>query len=74
MFPDQKDAKWQDLVLGTKSYSFKSVPLGMMLSRHKREVTQDSSKENLESHINAVYSFFIKYEKILADDIKLIFG
>jgi hypothetical protein len=74
MVPPKTDKRWELLVTGKINHNFKSVPLGMMISRHKRECNKDSSTGNVNKIIDEAYNFFQKFEKILTDDIKAIFG
>jgi hypothetical protein len=74
MIPPKTDKKWEDLVTGKINLNFKSVPLGMMVSRHQRQFQKDNSKENGRKLTEEAYSFFVKFENILQDDIKSIFG
>ncbi len=74
MIPPKTDKKWEQLVSGRINKTFKSFPLSMMLSRHKREIMKDSSLQNINMHVDEAYEFFIKYERILEEDIIAIFG
>ena len=74
MLPSKNDMKWKLLVSGKIDHNFKSVPAALMISRHKREISKDGSAENVLLHVNEAYDFFQKFEKILQDDIKAIFG
>lgn len=74
MLPSREDPRWKMLVQGVKVYNLKSVPAGMMLSRHRRSIARDSSEQNINKRANEVYAFFKKYERILGFDIATIFG
>jgi len=52
MIPPKTDKKWELLVTGNINKSFKSFPLSMMLTRHKRELIRDKSPQNIKSHID----------------------
>jgi hypothetical protein len=74
MLPSKNDIKWKLLVTGKIDHNFKSIPAGMMFSRHKREFSRNSSEENITLLVDEAYNFFSKFEKILQEDIKAIFG
>jgi hypothetical protein len=73
MVPLKTNEKWKSLVTGQVNHSFKCVPAGLMLSRLIRESKKDYSLPNINKLIDEAYSFFLKYESILGDDIKEIF-
>ncbi len=73
MLPDKKNEKWKLLVTGSVQYQLKALPLGLMLSRLKRENSGNISKERINSSIDELYSFMVKYENIFSEDIKTIF-
>lgn len=74
MIPPKTDRRWEVLVTGKINSNFKCLPLGMMISRQKREFQKDNSKEEIRKLVDEAYSFFVKFESILQDDIKSIFG
>lgn len=74
MIPDITNEKWKDLVLGKIDHQFKPFSVGMILSRIQREIRINKDENNLNRYISELYAFFSKYEKILDDDIKEIFG
>jgi hypothetical protein len=74
MIPALSDSKWRALITGQIKHNFKCVPAGLMFSRLNREAQRDNSLANLEKLVNEAHSFFNKYERILTDDIKAIFG
>ena len=74
MIPSPLDSKWRDLINGVIKHNFKCVPAGLMLARLNRESKKDNSVANLEKLVNEAHAFFNKYEKILMDDVKAIFG
>jgi hypothetical protein len=74
MLPSKNDIKWKQLVTGKIQHDFKSIPAGMMVSRHKRETSRNGSDENVIRLAEEAYNFFAKFEKILQEDIKAIFG
>ena len=74
MIPNKSDKRWQDLVTGRITHQFKSVPAGMCVFRNVRALSQQGGEENIQKSVEEVYAFFAKYESILTDDIKAIFG
>lgn len=73
MVPAKTHEKWRALVTGELNHSFKSVPAALMFSGFKREARRDGSPENIKRLIEKAYAFFVKYEGMLAGDIRAIF-
>ncbi len=74
MLPPKTDNRWQSLVTGKKQYKLQAVPASMLLSRVIRSTQHDGSQENIQRCVDEAYDFFIRYEAILDNDIKTIFG
>lgn len=74
LIPERSDNKWKQLVLGKKQHQFQAIPAAMLMSKLIRKCRQDSSPENIEKSVAEIHSFFIKYEAILGNDIKELFG
>ncbi|MBF0236769.1 MAG: hypothetical protein HQM12_03625 [SAR324 cluster bacterium] len=74
MIPDKSNPKWKQLVTGALPHQFKVVPAGMLISRLLRESQKDRSTANIERCVKEAHEFFIKYESLLGNDIKAIFG
>ncbi len=74
MIPSIEDPRWNKLLTGAEQHEFISLPAGLMFSRLRREIKKDGSREILEKSVKEAHAFFLKYEKILADDITAVFG
>ncbi|MBK8800596.1 MAG: hypothetical protein IPN71_00790 [Fibrobacteres bacterium] len=61
--------------MGTFSHSFRLMPAGMCVSRNLRAIKLEGGRpEIVENAIEDVHAFFSKYEPIMSDDLKAIFG
>jgi len=74
MMPPKTDQRWLKLVDGSLQHKFSCVPAGLMISRVRRELQADGSPASRDRSVQEVYSFFQRYESILTDDIKAVFG
>lgn len=74
MIPDKVQPIWKDLVTAKKTYQFKSVPGGMLMTRLVSRCKTDSSTETVTKAVDEAHAFFEKYQAILKDDIENIFG
>jgi len=74
MIPQKTDGRWVRLINGKLSHNFKLVPAGLMLSRLRRQFSSAISPKNERECVDELYDFFQKYERILQEDIKAIFG
>ncbi len=74
MIPQKTDPRWLKLVKGELKHDFKSVPVGLMLSRLGRQYAANGSPSSGQGCVDELYAFFVKYEGILGEDIAAIFG
>ena len=74
MIPQKNDVRWEKLVKGELKHEFKIVPAGLMLSRLRRQQTSLADPKEAWQCVDELYGFFQRYERILQDDIKAIFG
>jgi hypothetical protein len=74
MVPSTDNPRWREVLDGTLTHQFKSVPAGLMVSRLKRQLVTDGSEENWQKSISEMRAFFEKYEKVMANDISAIFS
>ncbi len=74
MIPQKTDPRWLKLIKGEPKRDFKSVPLGLMLSRLGREYAGNGSPSVGQGCVDELHAFFTKYEGILGEDIAAIFG
>ena len=73
MVPGKSKPIWTDLVTGKISHKFKSVPASMMFTRLNGLTSRDPSPKAIQKCIDDAYAFFIRYEKILTEDIQALF-
>jgi hypothetical protein len=71
----KQDPRWIRLVKGETTHQFKSLPAGLLISRIHRQVKgAPGDPKVLQTALDEVHAFFTKYESILTDDLKAIFG
>ena len=73
MLPPIEDQRWNKLLYGEIKHEFRSMSAGLMFTRLRRQLENDSSTAAFLQCRQEAYAFFQKYEKILADDIAAIF-
>ena len=64
--------KWKDLVTGRLVLQTDNVGLQMFLKRSSTRFSTPRPPEELEKRVEEIYSFFIKYEHLLAKEIATI--
>jgi len=74
MIPQKSDVRWQLLVTGQKTYHCRVLPVNILLERIINSTQHDNSPENIQQCVEETYNFFIRYEPILTQDIKHLFG
>ncbi|MBI5494519.1 MAG: hypothetical protein HY904_05785 [Deltaproteobacteria bacterium] len=73
MIPPKADERWSRLVRGDMRHQFRSVPAGLMVSRLNRSLAEAGGHSSMEQCVDQLYEFFQKYERLLKDDITVIF-
>jgi hypothetical protein len=75
MIPPKSHPRFKQLVTGEFSHSFQVFAGSMCISRNLREVQKSGgSPQAVAAAIDDVYAFFVKFESVLAADLKAIFG
>jgi hypothetical protein len=74
MIRGASDPVWEKLIKGELNVTIKLVPAQLLLNRCKRNLNNDPSPANLKAMKTDCYNFFAKFENILKDEIKQIFG
>lgn len=74
MIPDATDPRWKELLLGSSTHQFKTATAGMLWGRLRRSLDTDPSPANYAACLEQAIAFFQKYEKILQQDIAIIFS
>lgn len=74
MIPKKEDPRWKDIVTGKINHQFKTVSAGMCLTRIKRNLGKDANEDTVSKAVEEIYLFFVKFENILQDDIKILFN
>ena len=63
---------WTNLIRGTAEYQFKMAAASMLVFNLRSQLKKDPSK--LDALIEEARRFFGRYEGILGDDLKRLFG
>ncbi|HEY6007849.1 MAG TPA: hypothetical protein VIU40_05950 [Geobacteraceae bacterium] len=75
MIPPKDHPAWKPLVRGECTHTFKALSAAMCVSRVVRFVQkQGGTAEAVDLAIDDLYSFFVKLEDLLREDIEAIFG
>lgn len=74
MLPAEDHVKWKSILSDDFKYDFKLVAAGLLVSRLRRQLKSDNSAAKKSASVAELISFFKKYEHIMEDDIKAIFG
>jgi len=74
MIPSKDDPRWKDLLTGRTQHQFKVASAGMCVARNQRHVQQDPSPAAMGPCLDDVHAFFEKFERILGEDLKALFG
>jgi hypothetical protein len=74
MLLPKSDPRWLKLITGEIDYNFQNVAMGLMLSRLKRQLTSSFGPVESGKCVDELYGFACKYETLLADDFRAIFG
>jgi hypothetical protein len=70
MVPDKSSACWRQLVTGNKTIQTESLALQMLLKRMQRSLHAASPTRGVDVAAEELHAFFVKYEKMLANEIK----
>ena len=70
MIPDKSSACWRSLATGGKAIKTEQLGLQMLLKRIHSKLTAASPDAEILAAAEELHAFFIKYEKILGDEIK----
>lgn len=71
MVPSEAHPVWGKLVRGEIDHKFGPASAGMLFFNLRRKIKSDPNQ--IDSCISEARSFFVKYENILASDIKQLF-
>ena len=78
MVPQRTDPRWAKLVDSPSSYKFTFLALRILMQRISlgalRAKVEKATTADRNVVIDEVYAFFVKNERLLAVDIKSIFG
>ncbi len=70
MIPEKSNACWRELITGKKAIQTQALGLQLVLKRLQRMVSTTSGEPALALAVDELHAFFVKYEKILANEIK----
>ncbi len=74
MLPPKTDPRWRKLVTGEIKHEFELFSAGLMMTRIGRSLSHDSSEPTVQKYVDETHAFFSKYEAVLQNDIKAVFG
>jgi hypothetical protein len=74
MVPSPSHPRYRQLVKGEFTHKFKQFTAGMCVSRNQRKVAMDNSPQATAEAVKDIHEFFQKFEGILEEDLKAIFG
>jgi hypothetical protein len=73
MLPPRHDPRWESLVDQPEQYVFDFLALRILMQRiTRRRVSM--SRDDRQATLDEVYGFFEKNEKLIGNEIALIFG
>lgn len=70
VIPDKSSACWRDFVTGKKTLQTQILGLQMLLKRIQRAAASTPGDATIQAGADEVHAFFVKFEKILANEIK----
>lgn len=70
MVPDTTHPCWRGIATGTKKIQTQALGLQMLLKRFQGSITPSSPAASINAAAAELHSFFVKYEKILGNEIK----
>lgn len=73
MIPSVSDRRWSGLVTGQTRHQFKFTPCGLLVSRINRDAQRDASPERIQALSAELRAFFVKYERLLSEDVAALF-
>jgi hypothetical protein len=68
--PDKSNPCWRGLVTGSKKIQTQTLGLQMLLKRYQGSITPSSPAASINAAAEELHGFFVKYEKILGNEIK----
>ena len=73
MIPPKTDPRWQQLLTGQRQHQFKVASAAMCVARNQRTVSLDASPQALEKGVDEIHTFFTKFERVVQEDLNVIF-
>lgn len=70
MVPDKSNPCWRSLASGSKKIQTQTLGLQMLLKRFQGSLTPASPATAVNAAADELHAFFVKYEKILGNEIK----
>lgn len=70
MVPDKSNSCWRNLANGSKKIQTQTLGLQMLLKRYQGSITPASPATAVNAAADELHAFFVKYEKILGNEIK----
>jgi hypothetical protein len=72
MIPALSHPSWEKLIKGEIKHKFSNAAASMLFFHLQSQYKRDPSR--LDDHIAQAHAFFVKYERVLADEIRAVFG
>ncbi len=70
MIPNKSNSCWRELAVGKKLIQTQTLGLQMILKRVHRSTSATPNESTMLVAIDELHAFFVKYEKMLDDEIK----
>ena len=67
-------AKLRALLVGEPPENLSCLALKILLGRHRLALKQDPSPANVEARLDSLSDFFVKNEKLVANDLERLIG
>jgi len=70
VIPNKSNPCWRELAVGKKLIQTQTLGLQMILKRVHRSTSATPNEAALLTAIDELHAFFVKYEKMLTEEIK----
>ena len=70
MIPNKSNHCWRELAVGKKLIQTQTLGLQMILKRVNRSTSTTPNEATILIAIDELYAFFVKYEKMLTEELK----
>ena len=70
MIPDKSNPCWRQLALGKTPIHTEFLGLQMILKRQQRHLRGGANEAALQTAVDELYAFFVKYQAVLVREIQ----